>query len=421
MRLEHQPRAGSSDRCLREVTRSRPGIPTLDGVRADLYLDFVGRKAWTAGVDSPIASSVAVTRTTTPAYARNSAGVYVPYSANTIRYDDILSGSLIEEGRTNFCLRSSELDNASWTKPADVTITADAITDIFGGSTMDMITCSGAGGGGLFQTITVTASTNYTWSFFARLGTLAASDYKFAVYDVSNAVFIGVNLVPSSTLTTTGTTRVAYTFTTPIGCTSIRVYPLRNSASIAGTVYVGQCQLEAGTFETSPIPTTTAAVARAADIMTCDQAVDFGPNGTMLIEWTGATAARYATNPFAAGLTNKTTPTANDRIGMLATTANASLAIYRSGASQNTFTSRAPVVATTNKLAAAWTSGRAVRALNNVLDVGTGAAGVPATVQDRLAVGSAPYGSGLYFNAVVTRLALWNSTRSDAAVQGATA
>lgn len=166
-------------------------VPRLDGMAADLVIDFANQRGWQSRRPVTDASLVAVTRATTTSYGRNAAGVYVPYSANTIRYDDVLGGALIEEARTNLCLQSSSLDSVTWSKPADVTITANSTTGIFGTATADTVTCDGTGGGGLFQTITVSASTTYTWSFFAKLGTLSASDYKFAVYDVTNAAFIG--------------------------------------------------------------------------------------------------------------------------------------------------------------------------------------------------------------------------------------
>lgn len=244
-------------------------VPRLDGIAADLLFDFAGRRAWQGGRPATDASLVSVTRATTTAYGRSASGIYVPYGANVLRYDDVIGGALIEEGRTNLCLRSSELDNATWVKAADVSVTANTTIGIFNTTTADTLTCNGAGGGAVYQAITVTASTTYTLSFFAMLGTLAAADYKFAVYDVSNAAFIGVNLVPSTLPTTTGWTRVTYTFTTPVGCTSVRVYPLRNSTNITGTIYIDQCQLELGSFATSPIPTTSTSVARAADVLLC--------------------------------------------------------------------------------------------------------------------------------------------------------
>lgn len=397
-------------------------VPRLDGIAADLLFDFAGRRAWQGGRPATDASLVSVTRATTTAYGRNAAGVYVPYSANTIRYDDVLGGALIEPSGTNLCLQSSSLDSVTWTKPADVTITANSTTGVFGTATADTVTCDGTGGGGLFQTITVSASTTYTWSFFAKLGTLSASDYKFAVYDVTNAAFIGLNLVPSTLPTTAGWTLVSYTFTTPALCVLIRVYPLRNSSAISGTVYVDHCQLEAGTFATSPIPTTTAAAARAADRLVYDQTDDYGPGGTMLIDWVGASAAHYAQTTVPGGLANASAPAFADTIyaSVPAGGANATLSILRSSVAQASVANRVPLAGSLNKYCAAWQSGRAVRALNGQIDIATGLLGVPAAAQNRIVVGSGPWASGNYIGYVIKRAAFWKSTRSDAAVQGVT-
>lgn len=388
-------------------------VPRLDGMAADLVIDFANQRGWQSRRPVTDASLVAVTRATTTSYGRNAAGVYVPYSANTIRYDDVLGGALIEEARTNLCLQSSSLDSVTWSKPADVTITANSTTGIFGTATADTVTCDGTGGGGLFQTITVSASTTYTWSFFAKLGTLSASDYKFAVYDVTNAAFIGLNVVPSTLPTTTEWTLVSYTFTTPATCVLIRVYPLRNSSAISGTVYVDHCQLEAGAFRTYPMPTTTAAVSRAGDVLLCILPVALQGLAAYTKAWDGLFFANTPSgNQYVAQISDGTS---SNIINLYKPTTNvAQFSRTPPGGGNGGLVAITPGVSL--KLALAATS-------NDVAMLQTGQAARTATgVGFPAGISQANIGttlSGTFAqNGVCKSVALWGSRRTNAAMAG---
>lgn len=388
-------------------------VPRLDGMAADLVIDFANQRGWQSRRPVTDASLVAVTRATTTSYGRNAAGVYVPYSANTIRYDDVLGGALIEEARTNLCLQSSSLDSVTWSKPADVTITANSTTGIFGTATADTVTCNGTGAGGLFQTITVSASTTYTWSFFAKLGTLAASDYKFAVYDVTNAAFIGLNVVPSTLPTTTEWTLVSYTFTTPATCVLIRVYPLRNNATISGTVYIDHCQLELGSFATSPIPTTSTSVARAADVLLCTLPAALQGLPAYTLAWEGLFFANTPSgNQYATQMSDGTssniinlykpttnvaqfsrTPPGGGNGGLVAITPNVSLKLA--------------LAATSNDVAMLQTGQAARTALGVGFPAGISQCNIGTTLSGTFAQ-----------NGVCKSVALWGSRRTNAAMAG---
>ena len=227
----------------------------------DLNLDF------TSGVLDP---RVTFTRSTTGTYV-NSAGVLSSAAINTPRFDFnpttlVPLGLLIEEQRTNLCLYSNDLNQANWVKGASVSLTYNTTAAPDGTTTAETITVVSGMDTGVYQSIPCSSSTAYTFSLYVKLGTMAASDYKIAIYNNTNSTFIAADIVPAQTPSSTDWTRITYTFTTPATCVSVRVYCFRNSLSAATSVNVWGMQLEQGSFSTSVIPTTTAAATRAADV-----------------------------------------------------------------------------------------------------------------------------------------------------------
>jgi hypothetical protein len=191
----------------------------------------------------------------------NSSGLIETVLANKPRLDYLGSTCpklLLEPQRTNVLTYSSAFENADWVA-TNLTVTADSITSPDGTTNADLFTF-GTTAGNLYQTKTVTASTAYTISYYVKSGTLTTG--YFAAYDLSNNAFIFQN---QSYTITSSWTRVSYTFTTPAGCTSIRIFPCR-SVSATGTFYAYGAQLEAGAYATSYIPTTTASVTRNVDL-----------------------------------------------------------------------------------------------------------------------------------------------------------
>lgn len=241
------------------------GIPSL--LNAALYprVDF----NFLSGQLDP---RITFTRASTGTYV-NSSGVLSSAAVDAPRFDydpTTLAplGLLIEEQRTNLCLYSNNLNQATWGKGSTVSLTYDTTIAPDGTTTADTITVVSGTDTGVYQSIACSASTAYTWSVYVKLGTMAASDYKIAIYDNTNAAFIAVDIVPTQTPSATAWTRITYTFTTPATCVSVRPYCFRNSLSAATSVNVWGMQLEQGAFATSYVPTVAASLTRAADVAT---------------------------------------------------------------------------------------------------------------------------------------------------------
>jgi hypothetical protein len=165
----------------------------------------------------------------------------------------VASNGLIEKVRTNLILQSQTLDNASWDK-SDATVTANTTIAPDGTLTADTITAVVIDQR-VNQAVTVAASTEYTFSFFAKKGTTVTP--RYSVYDLSNNAFILTQVDYSALVNTSTWSRITATFTTPAGCTSISIYPI--NAATLGTTFIWGCQLETG-VATDYIATTSAAV-----------------------------------------------------------------------------------------------------------------------------------------------------------------
>ena len=172
-------------------------------------------------------------------------------------------GSWLLEGQSTNLITYSE-DFSGWFS-TNYTAQSNVSNSPSGNNDASSLTNPNGAGGLIKQNVVVAESTNYTFSFYAKKGT--ASDVKYSVYDNTN----GSDIIPStsyySQLNSDTFTRVTVSFATPIGCTSIGAYVLRDSAA-AGTVIVWGAQVEALPYATSYIPTNGAIATRLADVAT---------------------------------------------------------------------------------------------------------------------------------------------------------
>jgi len=188
-------------------------------------------------------------------------------------------GLLIEGSATNLATRSDDFntsfsDGSQWS-PSSYTsgILSTTLPD---GTNGDARRISIASGSGSFrsQTITVTANTSYTWSFWARNN--GGSQARYRVWNVTAGSSIVdytlsdsnyVSLIGGAGNTSSTWVRVSVRFTTPAGCTGVYVYPCSSDSGSVDLLVWG-AQLEAGSGASSYIPTGAATVTRAADRLT---------------------------------------------------------------------------------------------------------------------------------------------------------
>ena len=270
-----------------EAIRNRENAPY-----ASLDLDFTRPETY------PNLSSFVTTftRTGNTATYINKYGYITSALADTPRFDyDPVTlaprGLLIEGTATNRATRSDDF-NTTVSDGSQWSLSGMTRTDVSmvlpNGSTGNA--CNISGNGSLrSQAITVTASTVYTFSFWAKNN--SGTQARYRVWNVTAGSSIvdytvsGSNYV--SQLNNSTWTRISVTFTVPAGCTSIYVYPV--SSDTTGTnVYLFGAQVELGNAPSSYIATGTSVVSRAPDTCILTAASSWftgGTTGTFLVEW----------------------------------------------------------------------------------------------------------------------------------------
>ena len=213
---------------------------------------------------------------------------------------------LLEPQRTNLVSYSEEFDNAYWTKNVGATITANSTTAPDGTTTADTLNVIASTFSGIYRAISG-ASANYTISIYAKKNT---KNWLY-LFDVNgSAVRAWFNLDSG----VVGTVASGYTSTiTNVGNGWYRCTLTNNTAMSAsyyqfglsdadnsstptssGSAFIWGAQVEAGSYPTSYIPTTSSSATRVADAFTRNNIYTNGlitsSGGTWFVELRGNVA-----------------------------------------------------------------------------------------------------------------------------------
>jgi hypothetical protein len=282
-------------------------VPRGDGFGADIFLDFVNDRSWAANSAAvALGTILSCTRAGTATYT-DAAGVVSDVGANTLRYGS--AGLLVEESRVNLCVRSQEFNDAAWTK-SQSSITADQTAAPDGTTTADLLDEGTATNNHQITStsISFTSGTAYTFSIFLKQNTRRFAqliipsspfpDNGYANFDLQLGTVTasgGTGLTAAITAFANGFYRCSVTMTsdatTSAGVTAA-IITAGNAArgeiylGTNGQIYVWGAQVEAGTFPTSYIRTTTASVTRSADnISFASTAGQLLSRGTWYAKW----------------------------------------------------------------------------------------------------------------------------------------
>jgi hypothetical protein len=193
--------------------------------------------------------------------------------------DGALRGWRVEATATNLLTYSEQFDDASWTKVL-LSVTANAAVAPDGVTAADkVIPDTSSNSHSVYHGATTTIGTTYTFSVFAKAG--GYSFLGLTLYDTTPSITL-FDLSSGSVATGTGTIvdfgNGWYKCSVPFAATKTTcygrayVFNANSLASYAGDGTSGMllwgAQIEAGNLPTSYIPTTSAAVARSADVWT---------------------------------------------------------------------------------------------------------------------------------------------------------
>jgi hypothetical protein len=250
-------------------------------------------------------------KTSAPYHGANVDGVkyFTTYNGNTTASnvvteatganipDATLHGYVAEGARTNLFLRSEEFNLAQWSK-VNSTLTSNSLTAPNGSSTVYKLVMNNGqspsandASGIYFSDLSALSSDTRTFSIFVKAGELSTIRARNNSTGTNTDFNLVTGAITGGDASVAGMSNVGNgwyrLYLTKTANTIYYQWSIRSSVTGDGTsgFYIWGAQLEAGSFASSYIPTTTASVARNADVLTYPTAgnVD-GTKGTAYAE-----------------------------------------------------------------------------------------------------------------------------------------
>jgi hypothetical protein len=406
-------------------------VPSLD-------LRFADNKSLVDAVTGQ--SLVTFTRASSGTFV-GSAGVLQTAATDVPRFDHNPTtgeslGLLVEESRTNLLVQSNGFDTtwanvnstetaASGTAPDGTNAAWDLKDTVDGAATQHSIS----------QTISFTSGTVYTFTIWAKAGTLSSVSPTLPASAFTSILVTRFDLTSGTVATTpAGTTCTISSFpngwyrcsmsatatVTASGSCAIRI---ANSSSSTyqgdgtGTILIWGAQLEAGAFPTSYIPTTTATVTRAADVASITGSAFSSwyrqDEGTVFTEYRDPGVSGTNRTPFAIS-----DGTSGNRIQFFVngtTTVNNRHIVAGVGNNPGNLSA---ALNSRNRHAISAAVGSCNAASNGTLATGSSPAAMP--VVNRLNIGINGDGSGDYLNAPIARITFWPTRLPNSTLQSIT-
>jgi hypothetical protein len=233
------------------------------------------------------AGDMTVVRATT-ATRVNSAGL-IESVANNVPRLDYLNAScpslLVEPQRTNLVLYSEQFDNAAWIK-TNTSVTANNTTSPDGTTNADKLSATIStivNPAEMLQATSQSGSTTYSYSVYAKKSTsnfialrhTGVSGNPYAWFNLNTGTIGTVESGITAKIESVGNGwyRCIVTGTTAavVGVNRVDMIVSDNDGNyicaINGSIFIWGAQLELGSYPTSYIPTTSAAVTRNADVI----------------------------------------------------------------------------------------------------------------------------------------------------------
>jgi hypothetical protein len=402
-------------------------VLAADGVRASVDLNFISNRAWSSGTEDTPANKITVTRGSI-AYMDDSSGNWTSVGNNTLRQSN--KGALVEEARTNGIRNNSMQGGGPGTQPTYWTNAVSgglnyAVVGVGTINGMDYLDyrVTGTSTGGQCQvfpeqnTLIIAATPGQVWTFSMFVALIAGAippsagggpNFAISEYD-SGGAFLRSNIgsVFGASLTS-DLQRFSQTITTGasvagiVGRINVSAQP---GAEVDCTIRLGWPQMELGAFATSPIRTTNAAVARAAEIVKVNSPPALSGGATLFGQ--GYTKSNAAVNCV---LSSYDATSAERFLVYNSSFQPVALAVTASSPTfSGAFAAGSWPIDQRGKIALGYAPGSSAASFNNLAPI-TGSSASALPVVNNFVVG-AQLSASSYFNGYVERVALWPTTR----------